>query len=251
MPSEETLLTTTNQRSEVTRRSGWNAWLGPFFTSDVGIKWIMALTGIGLLLYVLVHMIGNLKVFFGAEEINLYAEALRELGYPLVPKQSILWLFRIGLTAIFVIHIWSAYVTTVRSRRARGDIKYQARRQYIAVNYASRTMRWGGVIILLFVLFHLADLTLGNANGDFIAGDVYHNMITSFERPVVAAIYIVAQFVLALHIYHGAWSMFQSLGLANPRYNDWRRWFAVAFALVILVGNTSMVLAVQFGWLTL
>ena len=117
--------------------------------------------------------------------------------------------------------------------------------------YANRTMRWGGVIVLLFVLFHLADLTFGTANPDFVSGDVYRNLVASFERIPVAIIYIVAQFVLALHIYHGAWSMFQSLGLANPRFNDWRRWFSVAFALVILVGNTSMVLAVQFGYLTL
>ena len=244
-------MTSTDKRTEVTRRSGWSGWLGPFFTSDIGIKWMMALTGIGLLAYVLVHMIGNLKVFFGANEINLYAESLRTLLYPLVTKQSILWLFRLGLISIFVIHIWAAYVTTRRSHRARGDVQYQARRQYVAVNYANRTMRWGGVIVLLFVLFHLADLTFGTANPDFVSGDVYRNLVASFERIPVAIIYIVAQFVLALHIYHGAWSMFQSLGLANPRFNDWRRWFSVAFALVILVGNTSMVLAVQFGYLTL
>jgi len=244
-------LTATNKRTEVTGRSGWSDWLGPFFTSDLGIKWMMALTGIGLLAYVLVHMIGNLKVFFGAEEINLYAESLRTLLYPLVPKQSILWLFRLGLIAAFGIHIWAAWVTTRRSRRARGDVAYQAKRHYTSANYASRTMRWGGVIILLFVLFHLADLTFGKANPDFVSGDVYHNLITSFERTPVAIFYLAAQVVLALHIYHGAWSLFQSLGMANPRYNDWRRWFAVAFAVLILIGNSSMVLAVQFGWLTL
>ena len=240
----------TSTRTEVTRRSGWNSWLGPFFTSDVGIKWMMALTGIGLLAYVLAHMIGNLKVFLGAEEINTYAEALRELLHPLVPRQSVLWLMRAGLLAIFVIHIWSAYVTTRRSHAARGDVGYQARRHYIAANYASRTMRWGGIIILLFVLFHLADLTFGYANPDFVEGDVYHNLIASFERTPVAIIYIVAQIALAMHIYHGAWSMFQSLGMANPRFNDWRRWFAIGFALLILIGNTSMVLAVQFGLLS-
>ena len=244
-------MTTTNKRSEVTHRSGWSDWLGPFFTSDLGIKWMMALTGIGLLAYVLVHMIGNLKVFFGAAEINLYAESLRTLLYPLVPKQSVLWLFRLGLIAAFGIHIWAAWVTTRRSHRAKGAVEYQARRQYTAANYASRTMRWGGVIILLFVIFHLADLTFGQANPDFISGDVYHNLISSFEQTPVAIFYIVAQIVLAFHIYHGAWSLFQSLGMANPRYNYWRRAFAAGFALLILVGNTSMVLAVQFGALTL
>ncbi len=244
-------MTTTNKRTEVTRRSVRRDWLGPFFTSDVGIKWMMALTGIGLLAYVLVHMIGNLKLFLGAEEIDLYAATLRELLYPLVPKQSILLLFRIGLIAIFVIHIWSAYVVSRRSHRTRGKTRYEAKRQYVAINYASRTMRWGGVIILLFLIFHLADLTFGGANPDFVFGNVYSNVVLSFQRTPVAILYIVAQIVLAMHIYHGAWSMFQSLGLANPGYNDWRRWFAVAFALAILVGNTSMVLAVQFGYLTL
>lgn len=244
-------MTTTNKRAEVTHRSGWRDWLGPFFTSDLGIKWMMALTGIGLLAYVLVHMIGNLKVFFGAEEINLYAESLRTLLYPLVPKQSILWLFRLGLIAAFGIHIWAAWVTTRRSHKASGDVAYQAKRKYAAVNYASRTMRWGGVIILLFVIFHLADLTFGQANPDFISGDVYHNLVSSFEQTPVAIFYIVAQVVLAFHIYHGAWSLFQSLGMANTRYNDWRRAFAAGFAVLILIGNTSMVLAVQFGVLTL
>ncbi|GMQ86654.1 MAG: succinate dehydrogenase cytochrome b subunit [Acidimicrobiia bacterium] len=244
-------MTTTNKRGQVDRRTGWKEWLSPFFTSDLGIKWLMGLTGVGLLGYVLVHMVGNLKVFFGAEEINLYAASLRELLYPLVPNQSILWLFRIGLTAMFVFHIWAAWVLTNRSHKARGDIKYQAKRQYDAVNYASRTMRWGGVIILLFLIFHLADLTLGYANPEFIYADVYHNIVTSFERVPVAVFYIVAQVALAMHIYHGAWSLFQSLGLANPRFNDWRRWFAVVFAVVILIGNTAMVLAVQVGILTL
>lgn len=240
-------MTTTNKRAEVNRRSGWDSWLGPFFTSDIGIKWMMALTGIGLLGYVLAHMIGNLKIFLGAVEINDYAEALRQLFHPLLPAQSVLLVFRIGLIAMFVIHIWAALVLTRRNRSARGDIRYQAKRQYDAVNYANRTMRWTGTIILLFVLFHLADLTFGNANPDFVSGEVYDNIVASFERTWVAVIYIAAQIALALHIYHGAWSMFQSIGLANPRYNDWRRWFAAGFALLILIGNVSIPLAVQLG----
>ena len=108
-------------------------------------------------------------------------------------------------------------------------------------------MRSTGVIVLLFVLFHLADLTFGNANPDFVHGDVYHNLLASFERTWVVVIYVVAQIALAFHIYHGAWSMFQSVGLANPRFNDWRRWFAAVFAMVILIGNSIIPLAVQFG----
>lgn len=240
-------MTTTTRRQAVLRRRGWRSWLGAFFTSSVGLKWIMALTGIGLLGYVLVHMIGNLKIYLGAEEIDAYAEALRDLGGDLVPRTSILWLFRLGLIAAFGLHIWAAAVLTLRNVDARGRVRYQSKRQWIAANYAARTMRWTGVIVLLFVVFHLADLTWGQANPAFVRGAVYDNVVASFQRPLVAALYVVAQVALAFHIYHGAWSLFQSLGWANPRFKELRRWLAVAFTTVILVGNISMPLAVQLG----
>ena len=244
------MVTTKTRRLEVNRRSGWQSWLGPFFTSDVGMKWMMALTGIGLLAYVLVHMIGNLKIFIGPEDLDHYAESLRTLLYPIFPKTGVLWLFRIGLSAMVIIHIWSATVLALRSRKARGPIKYENKREYAAANYASRTMLWGGVIIALFVLYHLADLTIGSANPDYVAGDVYNNVVYSFERWPVALFYIVTMFFLALHIYHGAWSLFQSLGMANPRYDVWRRWLAVALALAILIGNSAIPIAVQLDILT-
>jgi succinate dehydrogenase / fumarate reductase cytochrome b subunit len=243
-------VTTKTRRLEVNRRSGWQAWLGPFFTSDVGMKWMMALTGIGLLGYVLVHMIGNLKIFIGPEDLDHYAESLRTLLYPIFPKEGVLWLFRIGLSAMAIIHIWSATVLALRNRKARGTIRYEKKREYAAANYASRTMLWGGVLIALFVIYHLADLTIGSANPDYVAGDVYNNVVYSFERWPVALFYLVTMFFLALHIYHGAWSLFQSLGMANPRYDVWRRWMAVALALAILIGNSSIPIAVQLGILT-
>jgi len=243
-------LTTKTRRLEVNRRSGWQSWLGPFFTSDVGMKWMMALTGIGLLGYILVHMIGNLKIFIGPEDLDHYAESLRTLLYPIFPKEGVLWLFRIGLSAMAIIHIWSATVLALRNRKARGSIRYEKKREYAAANYASRTMLWGGVLIALFVLYHLADLTIGSANPDYVAGDVYNNVVYSFERWPVALFYIVTMFFLALHIYHGAWSLFQSLGMANPRYDVWRRWLAVALALAILIGNSAIPIAVQLGILT-
>ncbi len=243
-------MTTTTRRAEVLSRSGWRSWLGAFFTSDVGMKWLMGLTGIGLLLYVLLHMIGNLKIFLGAEEINLYGEALRELGGNLVPRTSILWLLRIGLIAVFAIHIWTAAVLTKRNRDARGKIRYEAKRQWIAANYASLTMRYTGVVVLLFVIYHLADLTWGNANPNFIRGDVYNNVIASFSRPEIAALYLIAQIALAFHIYHGAWSLWQSIGVANPRFNIIRRYGAVAFMAVVLIGNSSIPIAVQLGILS-
>jgi len=215
----------------------------------------MGLTGIGLLLYLLAHLLGNLKIFLGANgagqfEIDLYAEALRSLGGDLLPEQSILWLFRIGLIAIFVIHIYAAAELTRRNIAARGHGRYEATRQYEAVNYANRTMRWGGVIILLFVLFHLADLTVGWANPEFEYLAAYNNVTTSLTRPLVAILYLVAQGALALHIYHGAWSLFQSLGSVNARYKILRRYFAVAFAGVIFIGNVAIVLAVWTGWVS-
>lgn len=221
--------------------------MASFAASDIGLKWMMAVTGIGLLLYVLAHMVGNLKVFISPEEINLYGEALRELGGHLFPRTSVLWVLRIGLIVAFALHIWAALVLTRRNMSARGRIRYHAKRQFLAANYASRTMRWSGVIVALFVVYHLADLTWGFANPDFVRGDVYHNLVASFERVPVAVAYIVAQAALALHIYHGAWSMFQSMGMANPRFNDWRRYFAIAFAALILIGNVSIPLAVQVG----
>ena len=214
------------------------------------MKWMMALTGAGLLAYVLVHMIGNMKIYLGAEDLNHYAEALKTLLYPIVPETGVLWLFRFGLLAMFGIHIWSAIVLALRNRRARGSIKYEAKPQYVAANYATRTMLWGGIIILLFVIFHIGDLTTGDFNPDFVSGSVYNNVIYSFQHWWVALVYVIAQIALAFHIYHGGWSLFQSLGLSNPRYNDWRRWLAVALALVILIGNSSIPIAVQFGLLT-
>lgn len=244
------MVTTKTRRLEVNRRSGWQSWLGPFFTSDVGMKWMMALTGIGLLGYILVHMIGNLKIFIGPEDLDHYAESLRTLLYPIFPKEGVLWLFRIGLSAMAIIHIWSATVLALRNRKARGSIRYEKRREYAAADYASRTMLWGGVLIALFVLYHLADLTIGSANPDYVAGDVYNNVVYSFERWPVALFYLVTMVFLALHIYHGAWSLFQSLGMANPRYDVWRRYLAVALALAILIGNSSIPIAVQLGILT-
>lgn len=221
-------------------------WLVDFYRSDVGKKWAMAISGVALLGYVLAHMLGNLKVYFGPDEINEYGEALRDLGGHLVPRTHLLWLLRIGLTLAFVIHIHAAFVLTIRNRRAR-PIGYDNPRDYIAANYASRTMIWSGIIVLLFVVFHLADLTWGTTNPDFFRGDVYGNMIASFERLPVALFYIVANLALGLHIYHGAWSLFQSIGASSPRFNDWRRWFAIGFALIIVVGNLSFPIAVQIG----
>jgi len=148
-----------------------------------------------------------------------------------------------------VVHIVAAAQLTRMNQRAR-PVRYQSKRDYVAANYASRTMRWTGVIIGLFVIFHLFDLTWGQANPHFVRGDPYDNLFYSFDRVPIAIVYIVANVALGLHIFHGAWSMFQSLGLNNPRYNQWRRWFAYGFAGLITVGNVSMPLLITTGLVT-
>ncbi len=205
----------------------------------IGKKWLMALTGIGLIGFVVAHMIGNLHVYEGPAVLAEYAESLRTLGSGLFPRGLILWIMRLGLIAMFGIHIWAAVTLNAMNLKATSGA-YPGGRDYIAANFASRTMRWTGPIILLYVLFHLADLTWGWWLGDnFVHGDPYHNMDASFNRIPVLIIYIVANVALAFHIFHGAWSMFQSLGINNPKYNMARKGIAAGLAGLILVGNLS------------
>lgn len=220
-----------------------------FWRSAVGKKWVMAVTGIMLLGFVFAHTLGNLKVYLGKAHLNEYGEWLRMLGTPALPRTVLLWGMRVGLLAAFVLHIVAAAQLTRMNHRAR-PVRYQSHRDYVAANFASRTMRWTGVIIALFVIFHLFDLTWGTANPSFKRGDPYDNLFASFERVPVAIAYIVANVALAIHIFHGAWSMFQSLGWNNPRFNASRRTFAAAFALVIGIGNVSMPLLIVTGAVT-
>lgn len=218
-------------------------FLVTFYRSAVAKKWLMAITGIILLGYVLAHMVGNLKVFLGKDDINHYAEWLRDLGEPALPHEVVLWILRVVLLGAFVIHIVAAYQLTLMNRRARPE-QYRSPRDYAAASFASLTMRWTGIIVGLFIVFHLLDLTFGTVNPGYESGNVYRNMIASFERVPVAVAYIVANVALGIHIFHGAWSMFQSLGLNNPRYNEWRRAFAIGFAGLITAGNVLMPLLI-------
>ncbi|HEU0170228.1 MAG TPA: succinate dehydrogenase cytochrome b subunit [Acidimicrobiales bacterium] len=222
-------------------------WPVEFYRSAVGKKWVMAVTGILLMGYVFFHMLGNLKVYLGAEDLNHYGEWLRDLLVPFFPRTVTLWLLRIGLIAAFAFHIHAAYGLTRINREARAAGGYISKRDYQAANAASRSMRWTGVVVLLFLIFHLADLTWGTVNPDFVRGDVYRNLVASFERPGVSAIYIVANLALGLHLFHGAWSMFQSLGVNNPKWNSWRRGFAVGFAAIVTVGNLTFPIAALTG----
>jgi succinate dehydrogenase / fumarate reductase cytochrome b subunit len=212
------------------------------YASYVGKKYAMAVSGMVLMLFVLLHMVGNLKLYLGAGSLDTYSAWLRTAGEPALPRQTLLWAVRILLLAAVAVHLHAAAVLTLVNRRARPEA-YRAPRDYLAASFASRTMRWSGIIVALFVVFHLLDLTWGTANPDFRAGDPYHNVVASFERWPVAIAYIVANLALALHLWHGAWSLFQSLGWLVR----WRRAFAIAFAGVIAAGNVSFPLAVLTG----
>ena len=249
---------TTEQRYRVAPvRPRGRQWPFPLnlYQSAVGRKWVMAVTGIGLIGFVLVHMVGNLHVYEGPAQMHEYAEALRTRGGGLGPAGAILWRMRAGLLSMFVLHLHSAITLSRMSGNASekatmvsGAKKYEGGRDHVAATYASRTMRWTGPIIALFVLYHLADLTWGWWLGDdFVAGDPYHNVASSLGALPVAILYVVANMALAWHIFHGAWSMFQSLGVNNPRYNHLRRTVATSLAGLVLVGNLSFPILAQAG----
>ncbi|HEY6060297.1 MAG TPA: succinate dehydrogenase cytochrome b subunit [Gemmatimonadales bacterium] len=210
--------------------------------SLIGKKVVMAGSGLVLLGFVLGHMVGNLKVFLGPEHFNAYAEALRTLGAPFFGRGQLLWIVRIFLIVAVGAHIWAAWVVTRASWAAR-PAGYHALR-LVETTYAARTMRWGAVIILAFVTFHLLDLTFGPANPAFIPGDAYHNVVATFQRAPVAMGYLVAMGTLCLHMYHGIYSGFQTLGLNHPKYNAARRGFALVFSLVVALGFAAVPLAV-------
>jgi succinate dehydrogenase / fumarate reductase cytochrome b subunit len=212
------------------------------YATAVGKKYVMAISGIVLMAYVLTHMVGNLKLYGGAAGMAAYSEWLRELGEPALPRETVLWGLRVVLVIAFGAHIWAAYELTKINRRARPET-YRSKRDFVAADFASRTMRWTGIIVALFVVFHLLDLTWGTANPDFVAGDPYRNVVASFERIPVSLAYVIANLALGVHLYHGAWSLFQSLGWVYP----WRRRFAIAFTALIVAGNVSFPLAVLFG----
>jgi len=227
------------------------SWFTDLYRSAVGKKAVMAVTGIILFGFVVVHMIGNLKLyergeFHGVRYLDAYGYFLRHMGEPLVPAYTLLWIVRSILIVAVVLHIWAAWQVTRVSQAARP--RDYVSRPKIHTTYAARTMRWGGVIILLFVIYHLLHFTTGTVHPDFQEGNVYHNVVTGFSVWYVSLFYIVAQVALGFHLYHGLWSMFQSLGWNHPRYNRWRNGFAHAFAWIITLGNISFPVAVLAGW---
>ena len=216
------------------------------YGTAVGKKYVMAITGIMGIGFVVGHMVGNLKVYLGVVEengelvydIDHYAHFLRELLMPILPYGYALWILRIGLIAAIVLHLHAAYSLTVLNRKAR-PVRYQSARDYQVASFASRSMRWTGILVVLFIAWHLADLTWGWLNPDYVYGEVYRNIDASLSRVPVAILYIAANIALGVHLFHGMWSLFQSMGWNNPRFNKWRRAVATGLATVVVVGNVS------------
>lgn len=215
--------------------------------TTVGKKVAMAVSGAILLAYIVLHMIGNLHVYQGPEKYNEYAEFLRVVGAPAAGESTLLWIVRIVLLVAVIVHVVAAIRLAQLSRAAR-PIKYR-HTPHEELSYASRTMRWGGVIIALFVIYHILHLTTGDAHPDFRPHDVYHNFVAGFSSWPASAVYMVAMIALGFHIYHGTWSAMQSLGLNHARYRRLRRPAALGLALVITIGNLSFPIAVLAGFI--
>jgi succinate dehydrogenase / fumarate reductase, cytochrome b subunit len=240
------MATSSTVTPDATERSGF---LLDLYRSALGKKYLMAVSGLVGLGYVFAHMLGNLKLYQSAEAFNAYAHFLRRLLYPILPESGTLNLLRLVLIAALVVHVVSAYQLTVMNRRARPE-RYRGPRDYVVADFAARTMRWTGVVVLLFIAYHLADLTLGWVNPAPAGSTPYEKVIASFSSLPVAAFYLVANTALGFHLYHGVWSLFQSMGWNNRRFNHLRRSLAIGFTLIVVGGNLSFPIAVQLGVLS-
>ncbi len=211
-----------------------------FLDSSVGKKVVMAVTGIVLFGFVTVHMLGNLQAYMGAEPMNHYAEFLKGMIHG-----AGIWVFRAVLLVSVLLHAWAALSLTLANRAAR-PVGYRAT-QTDASTLASRTMRWTGSLLGIFIIYHILHFTTGTVHPDFIRGNAYHNFVTGLRVPATAAFYIVAQACLGFHMWHGVWSLTQTLGWSHPRYDLLRRRFAMVMAVLVAGVNISFPVAVLTG----
>ena len=210
------------------------------WNSTVGKKIVMALTGAIGVGYLVAHVSGNLLVFAGPEKINTYAALLKS-------NPGLLWTARTILIVAVLLHIIAAYQLARTSQKSR-PISYK-RWRAVGSDFASRTMRWTGPLVGLFIVYHLLHFTLGTVHPNFDERNVYHNVISGFQVWYVSAIYIIAMLALSLHLYHGAWSMFQSVGLNHPKYNRLVRAFTTIITIVVVLGFISIPVAVLLGFI--
>jgi len=213
-----------------------------FWQTTVGKKAVMAVTGFILFGFVVGHLLGNLQIFLPPEKINHYSATLKSLP-------ALLWGARITLLVSVILHIWSSFQLWLLQRASR-PINY-VKKANLNSTYASRTMLWSGPIIAAFVIFHLLHFTFGTVHpgGPFDQHNVYNNVVTGFQVWPVSAFYIIAMILLCYHLYHGLWSMFQSLGFSHPVYTPWLQLFAKVVAILIAAGNISIPIAVLAGCL--
>jgi succinate dehydrogenase / fumarate reductase, cytochrome b subunit len=222
-----------------------------FYEAPIGKKAVMAATGLVLFGYVVGHLAGNLQIYASdPEQINRYAAFLHNPA-----NAAALWIVRAFLLACVVVHITASVQLWLQNRAAR-PVPY-VKKDDVPASYAARTMIWSGPIIGAFIVFHVLHLTSGavvplrDVGGNQMMPDVRYNVITGFhDHPAVAAFYIFAMALLCLHLYHGVWSMFQSVGASHPRYTPWLKRFAAICAFGIAIGNISIPIAALAGWLT-
>ena len=212
-----------------------------FWDSSVGKKTVMAVTGLIGVLFVIGHMVGNLQVFQSAERINAYGRLLHG------PLNELLWVVRVVLLLSVALHVTAAYQLTLRDRAAR-PVDY-ARHEPQVSTLAARTMRWGGVLLLAFIVLHILHFTTGTIRpaGVFVEGDVFTNVVSGFQVPWVTAFYVVSMIALGLHLYHGTWSSFRSLGAAPASPQPLRRRVALLIALIVSIGFALVPVAVFAG----
>ncbi|MFD3442829.1 succinate dehydrogenase [Streptomyces sp. NPDC058685] len=215
-----------------------------FWGSTIGKKTVMAVSGLIMLGYLVAHVLGNLKVFFGPGEFNGYAHWLRTLGEPFLHYEWALWGVRLLLVAAVVAHAVSAYQLSRRDIKARPD-RYVHRRK--RASYATRTMRWGGIIVALFIVWHLLDLTTLTVNEHAQPGHPYENVVATFSTWYGNVIYIVAMLAVGLHIRHGFWSAAQTLGVGNAARDRALKTLAGGLALVLTAGFIAVPVGVMTG----
>ena len=214
-------------------------------TSSVFKKIVMAVTGIIMVLFLIAHMIGNLHVFQGAESFNDYSEWLRRFGEPALPPRTFLTGLEVVLLISVIAHMWAAISLWRQAKRARPQA--YVTKKSVAQSYASRTMRWGGVIVLLFIIWHILDLTVGAVNPDGANSTPYDRLVASFSNPFITAFYVLALILLGMHLRHGIWSVTQTLGQSNRRRERTVNAFALVFSTVLIAGFLIVPFSVLFG----
>lgn len=212
-----------------------------FWSSSAGKKVVMAVTGVILVGYLLTHVLANLLVFQGPERINRYAAILHGTG-------GALWAARLVLLVATVLHIVAAVQLATRRQRAR-PVAYAAGRKPQVSTLASRTIRWGGALLLAFLVFHILHFTTGDTHPEFIELNPYHNVVTGFGNPLVALFYLLAMAALGFHLYHGIWSSGRSLGMSPPSPHPLHRRVALGLAALVWLGFTAIVVAASLGWI--